>query len=100
MERTISVPLTDFQRLLYASLLKHDLEGILGVGTSAASTGKPQFARLNGMVMQLRKVTCRAHPAHLYCRVALSLLFGDHKVWRVTVVRSPIPPPRGRSYGD
>ena len=58
MERRITVPLSGLQRFLYSALLKRDLGELLQAGTATGGVPAraPEIARLNGRVMQLRKV--------------------------------------------
>ena len=58
VERHIIVPLSGLQRFLYAALLKKDLGELVKAGavTGGVPVKMPEYSRLNGLVMQLRKV--------------------------------------------
>jgi SNF2 family DNA or RNA helicase len=58
VERHITVPLSGLQRFLYAALLKKDLGQLVEAGavTGGIPVKMPEYSRLNGLVMQLRKV--------------------------------------------
>ena len=59
VERHIIVPLSGLQRFLYAALLKKDLGELVqaGAATGGVPVKMPEYSRLNGLVMQLRKVS-------------------------------------------